>query len=1106
MSNTPDQIKDILFEAIDMPAASRQDFLDRTCAGNPDLRARVETLLEAHDVGKGFMTGPPAGGSRTLAPLAGDLVDVQVGDALGPYRLVREIGEGGFGTVFLAEQDQPLKRLVAVKVLKPGMDSRHVIARFEAERRTLALMDHPGIARVFDAGATPAGRPYVVMEFVDGLPVTEYCDTRGLALRARLEIFERICTAVQHAHQKGIIHRDLKPTNILVSELDGLPVPKVIDFGIAKAIADERPGFSRLTQGRQLLGTPEYMSPEQATGATDTLDTRSDVYSLGVLLYELICGEPPFDRQRLRTAGFAELERILREDVPPKPSTRLQALDPVRLDAIATKRATDPIRMPRALRGDLNWIAMRAIEKEPDRRYPTAYALGADVRRHLNDQPVEAGPPSAIYAASKLLRRHRAASVAAFLAGLAIIGALIVSNVSLFQVKQANQQATERLWASYLAQSRAARQGIRPGRRFESLDAIAAAAAIRPSVELRNEAIACFGLSDIQLQNVWESRNAASSRGLATIDRYFHLQAPGRARVASIIDDSDVAVFDCPEQGARLPVFSPDGRYLSVHFEKPSTRITWDLESAQQVIETAHNEYQYNGVAFGRDQRGDWQAHVDTHGFLRIYDLPSGELRGLVEVGKGQNLIAATADGAMLAVARYLDSSVSIVDIPSLTLIRVIEAPVQIWDIDFSPDGSILAGGGDDFHVYLWSTKDGSQRAILEGHQGVVTTVDFATEGSVLATSGWDNAVWLWDAESAEPIIGPLEGWALSGFADSLAATRRATISHWTFERGHDLTELELQGPLNTFASIGFSKDEQTLLVGGSSGITLIDLASRSVVTVVSEQYSMDAAFDEDGSRILAAQDDGLRAWTLQGLNILDEKLLVAQTGEKRFTRLPGSHKLSMTSRRGVSIIDDQTGDELAHLATYRGLTTRPSITPDEQLAFTGNWQGESARVRDFATAQTLLQINASHVVGQFSPDGNLLVVVSGPEVQCFETTNWTRLWKHDRNNADSLAGRIVFSPDGAIVAVADSRYQLDLCRPQTGEILISIESPGHQALGDVAFTADSAKLAIVTTQDLAHIYDLAQIRERLAEMGLDWKDAPRAGAPSTPSRTKTQS
>ncbi len=1090
---TPDRIKDILYEALDLPTHSRAAFLDRTCENDPELRAKVQTLLEAHEDAPGFMDG-----ANTRSPLI-EPIDIQPGDTLGPYRLVRQLGEGGFGAVFLAEQSEPLKRLVAIKILKPGMDTRHVIARFEQERQTLAIMDHPAIASVYDAGATPAGRPYVVMEFVDGQPVTEYCDDEGLDIPARLAIFERICAAVQHAHQKGVIHRDLKPSNVLIHELDGQPQPKIIDFGIAKAIADQRPDMSRLTHGRQLLGTPEYMSPEQATGATDSIDTRSDVYSLGVLLYELICGEPPFDRERLRTAGFIELERILREDVPPRPSTRLIALDAIRLDAIATRRATDPIRMPRALRGDLDWIAMRAIEKDPDRRYPSANALGADIRRHLNDQPVEAGPPNALYAASKLLRRHKPAAIAALLAALAIVGALIISNISLYRVNQANQQGTERLWASYLAQARATRQGIRPGRRFESLEAIAAAARIRPSLELRNEAVACFALADLRHESTWEDKPFPHSNGLREVDRYAYRSTPTTIRVASIHDDATIAELECPEQIAHLGMFSPDGRYLSIHFDAPHTRITWDLQSYDRVLVTAPGEYQYYGVAFGTDRLGDWQAHIDTDGNLRIHDLPSGNLRGQVPIGPGQNMITVSDDGATIAVSRYHTSTVSIVDVASRSIVHELEPPVKVWDIDFSADGSLLAGGGDDFRVYLWSTDDWSQHATLEGHQGVVVSVEFANEGAILATSGWDSAIWLWDAQAAVPVLGPLEGWGLSGFSDSLTAIRRGSISHWTFERGHDLTQIELPGPLNTFASIDFARDEQSVLIGGSAGIRLIDIATRAVAAIISEEPSMDAVFDEQGARILATQTDGLRAWTMQGHLPADEQLLLAQTGEKRFTRLKGSSTLSMTSPRGVTVLDDYTADELAHLGMYRGLTTRPSITPDLRVAFTGNWKGEGGRVRDFATGQTLLHIEASHVVGQFSPDGRFLVVTTGEQIQCFETKGWTTVWQHDRNNTDDLAGRVAFSRDGSIVAVGNSRYQLDLCRTATGEVVLSIESPGHQALGDSAFTPDSGKLAIVTTQSLAHIYDLKKMRDRLVALGLDWSDTPPARAAAGP-------
>jgi tetratricopeptide (TPR) repeat protein len=344
--------------------------------------------------------------------------------SFGRYRLLQRLGEGGMGEVWLVEQMEPVRRQVALKVIKAGMDSAQVIARFEAERQALALMDHPTIATVFDGGTTPEGRPYFAMEYVKGEPITVYCDRHRLSTSERLELFTQLCEGVQHAHQKGIIHRDLKPSNVLVTIQDERPVPRIIDFGVAKAISQHLTERTLFTELGVLVGTPEYMSPEQAEMGGLDIDTRTDIYALGVILYELLSGALPFDRKDLRQAGFAEIQRIIREKEPPRPSTRITQLGPASTET-AKNRHTEPRRLVSELRGDLDWITMRALEKDRTRRYQTANAMAADVRRHLDNQPVLAGPPSATYRAGKFLRRHRfgvaaAATLVLLLAAFAV--------------------------------------------------------------------------------------------------------------------------------------------------------------------------------------------------------------------------------------------------------------------------------------------------------------------------------------------------------------------------------------------------------------------------------------------------------------------------------------------------------------------------------------------------------------------------------------------------------------------------------------------------------------------------------------------------------------
>ncbi len=422
----------------------RAAYLDAVCAGNDDFKAQVEALLKAHDADPRFLEEPASSlRSATLAPatqcdataLPPALAAEGAGLVIGPYKLLQQIGEGGMGAVYMAEQAHPVQRKVALKLIKSGMDNRQVIARFEAERQAFALMDHPNIARVLDAGTTENGLPYFVMELVKGVPITKYCDQHHLTPQERLELFVPVCQAVQHAHQKGVIHRDLKPSNVMVCTYDGKPVPKVIDFGVAKATGPKLTERTLYTEFGAIVGTFEYMSPEQAVLDQLDVDTRSDIYSLGVLLYELLTGTTPLERKRITQVAILELLRRVREEESPRPSTRLITTE--ELPSIAANRGTEPRNLSGLLRGELDWIVMKALEKDRSRRYETASAFAADVQHYLRDEPVLAGPPGAGYRLRKLIGRHRGPVLAAALVFLTLLAGVLGTTWGLVRAKQA---------------------------------------------------------------------------------------------------------------------------------------------------------------------------------------------------------------------------------------------------------------------------------------------------------------------------------------------------------------------------------------------------------------------------------------------------------------------------------------------------------------------------------------------------------------------------------------------------------------------------------------------------------------------------------------------
>jgi eukaryotic-like serine/threonine-protein kinase len=510
MSIDTARAKSLFLAASDLTSpANRADYLDRECGADAELRARVEALLRANDQALKLPEGandPTSAHAASYPPPTKDCVDpsASVGAILaGKYKLIQEIGEGGMGSVFMAQQTEPVRRVVAVKVIKAGMDSRAVLARFEAERQALAIMDHPNIAKVLDAGTTEGGRPFFVMELVKGTPITQYCDERKLTPRQRLELFVPVCQAIQHAHQKGIIHRDIKPTNVLVAMFDDRLVPKVIDFGVAKATGSTLTDKTLMTGFGAVVGTPEYMSPEQASLNNLDIDTRSDVYSLGVLLYELLTGSTPVDRKSLGNAALLEILRIVREVDAPRPSAKLSTIDT--LPSVAANRGIEPGKLSKLMKGELDWVLLKALEKDRSRRYETANGLARDIERYLADEVVEARPPSAGYRLKKFVRRHKVKVLAVVAAAVVFVSVTATLVIGAFYAEARRARLTaERLKESAVIAQKSAQK--------EKLVAQQAAYESKQSKERVRQV---FYAADIQLARThWEANRPVKMREL----------------------------------------------------------------------------------------------------------------------------------------------------------------------------------------------------------------------------------------------------------------------------------------------------------------------------------------------------------------------------------------------------------------------------------------------------------------------------------------------------------------------------------------------------------------------------------------------------------------
>jgi serine/threonine protein kinase/WD40 repeat protein len=775
------------------------------CAEDDALNAEVRELLAAHRATDGGRDEPSVS-SAAEADMA-RLKPEEAGDRIGPFKLLQQIGEGGFGVVWMAEQEQPVRRRVALKIIKLGMDTKEVIARFGQERQALAMMDHPNIAKVLDAGATPFGRPFFVMELVRGVKVTDYCDDQQLSTNERIELFITVCQAVQHAHQKGIIHRDLKPSNILVTINDGEAVPKVIDFGVAKATLGRLTDATLFTQFEQMIGTPLYMSPEQAEMTSLDIDTRSDIYSLGVLLYELLTGRTPIDTESLHRAGMDEIRRIIREVDPPRPSMRVKALGGDELTTTAKRRQTDATKLRGVLRGDLDWIVMKCLEKDRKRRYDTANGLAVDLRRHLQNGIVTARPPTAAYLISRLVRRNKPAFTAVAAVLVALVFGLVATQQQAVRARRAEREQNKLREVAVRALEGEKVQRTQALAEKERADGEARQATVSQQQSRRLLYAADMNLTQQSLKQNnlrkarqlldrhrpqpgeedlrgWEWRylwQLARSNALVTLTNrpvrgYSVSFSPDGTRLAVGWFDGHVDLWDVParrliraltssdQTGQGLVAFSPNRNLLAATSESGGITL-YDLDSDRESIlwrRSDEDAWEVRDLAFSPDgsrvvisvnssaeqAAAVWVGNVSTGQIESRH--PAGRRRGW-HVGRTR----LSSDNRRLYLSLTENNYEYAIQCLDLTAGKEVwrteqQADFGVSAMALSPDGQVLASGSayEDLAIRIWDTTTGKLRMRLDGHNSWICELRFSKDGQRLISAASDQSIRIWDTNT----------------------------------------------------------------------------------------------------------------------------------------------------------------------------------------------------------------------------------------------------------------------------------------------------------------------------------------------------------------------
>jgi serine/threonine protein kinase/WD40 repeat protein len=1055
------------------------------------------------------------------------------GTTISPYQLIEQIGEGGMGTVWMARQTEPVKRLVAIKLIQAGMASRQILARFEAERQALALMDHPNIARVLDAGTSPAGRPYFVMDLVRGMPITRYCDQHRLTLRQRLELFIPVCQAVQHAHQKGIIHRDLKPSNVLVAPCDGKPLPRVIDFGVAKAAGQLLTDKTLVTNFGAIIGTPEYMSPEQAEFNQPDIDTRSDIYALGVLFYELLAGSPPFTRHELTRTGVLEMLRVIREEEPSKPSTKLSTT--VGLPTLAANRGTEPARLTRLLRGELDWIVMKALEKDRGRRYQTADALARDLERYLADEPVQAGRPSTVYRFRKFCRRNKVWLSAAALVVATLLAAVPMVTWKWWDAERARKQAEEagtravaaeresrlREAEALVGQARGARLSRRPGQRFDALAALQKAVRIGRQLEqspewfdpLRNEAIAALSLLDLQIRQEF----GHIPDGMAAVELsddfelYTQLTEKGDCTVRRMSDDAlftRLPGFGAFRRGKFGVVGFGPGRTLAVRDNSHRFQF-WDISRSRPVrrfeeVDVHSWEFHPRGSLIGL-------THLDAA--VSIYDVASGtRLYRLPSLAAVHAVLRFHPTEPLLALFCYTTRTVPVRDWRTGAVVATATPP---WSDGngfgcWAPDGRTLLvpeGDGNKIQEYLFdpsSRRLTPSRSFEVPYQGL-PAITFNAAGDRVITHGWTGTLHVLDVRSdrllfTTPVLpkwdndGPMRFDATGKrLASARVGEHRDRVGVWSFAPGREYRYLARVSSTERSWEPAVHPGGRLGAVGRRDGVVLLDLETgRELARVSLPGEQPFVQFDGIGS-LLTNGPTGFFRWPVRPDPSRPARLLI---GPPRYLPFHGGRYPVAASRDGRVVAQAMftgygmsrwAGGWILHPNSPKPRCVDPgvgmeraSVSPDGRwVAFLEN--AGTVRVYEAATGRRVWQSPPTpHDFVAFSADGRWLIT-SGDNARTYQVGTW--------QPGPQLGLGIPWhaTTELAVLGLLNGTYRL--VELATGRELARLEAP-EQNTGPAVFSPDGSQL-ILEAKDGLRVWDLRAVRAGLRELDLDWDSPP---------------